>query len=217
MRFYAARPLRLVRQLAADLLVVVWAAIWWWVGDRVQSAVYAVAGPARETAGSAGRLATQFGQAGEQAAKVPGVGDQLRQPFDAASGSLGEIITAANRQVVSIERLGDVMQWLVFAIPVALLVAVWLPVRVRFLLRARAAQRFIDSSADLDLFALRAMASQPMHVLGKISADPVGAWRAGDATVISKLAEVELRRSGLRMPTLAPSVPPETGGALSKG
>ncbi|MET0694148.1 MAG: hypothetical protein ABWY56_09460 [Propionibacteriaceae bacterium] len=215
MRIYAARPSRLVRQVAADVLVVIWGVAWWWVGDLVQNAVYAVAGPARETAGSASRLATQFGEAAEQAAKVPGVGDQLRQPFDAAAGSLTEIITAANRQVITIERLGDLLQWLVFALPLAVLVAIWLPLRLRFLLRARAAQRFLDSSADLDLFALRAMTSQPMHVLAEISPDPVGAWRSGDATVIHKLAEVELRRSGLRMPPLAPSVPPSTGGALS--
>ncbi|MET1004704.1 MAG: hypothetical protein ABWX96_04095 [Propionibacteriaceae bacterium] len=208
MRIYAARPSRLVRQVAADVLVVIWGVAWWWVGDLVQNAVYAVAGPARETAGSASRLATQFGEAADQAAKVPGVGDQLRQPFDAAAGSLTEIITAANRQVISIERLGDLLQWLVFALPLAVLVAIWLPLRLRFLLRARAAQRFLDSSADLDLFALRAMTSQPMHVLAEISPDPVGAWRSGDATVIHKLAEVELRRSGLRMPPLAPSVPP---------
>jgi hypothetical protein len=65
---------------------------------------------------------------------------------------------------------------------------------------ARAAQAFLDEGADLDLFALRAMATQPMHVLAAISPDPVGAWRAGDRSVIDRLAEVELRRSGLTLP-----------------
>jgi hypothetical protein len=59
---------------------------------------------------------------------------------------------------------------------------------------------FLDSSADLDLFALRAMASQPMHVLAAISPDPVAAWRSGDRAVITRLAEVELHRSGLNLP-----------------
>ena len=41
---------------------------------------------------------------------------------------------------------------------------------------------------DLDLFALRAMANQPMHVLAAISDDPVRAWRSGDRRVIDALA-----------------------------
>ena len=87
--------------------------------------------------------------------------------------------------------------------PGRLLVAVWLPRRIRFYRLAKAAQHFLDEGADLDLFALRAMATQPMHVLAGISRDPVAAWRAGDRSVIDRLAEVELRRSGLRMPTIA--------------
>ena len=74
-------------------------------------------------------------------------------------------MTSANNQVESIERLALVVGWLVFLIPVALVVALWLPRRVRFYRQARASQEFLDSSADLDLFALRAMASQPLYVI----------------------------------------------------
>jgi hypothetical protein len=59
---------------------------------------------------------------------------------------------------------------------------------------------FLDTLADLDLFALRAMAAQPLYVLAEISDDPVTAWRSGDREVINKLAELELRRDGLRLP-----------------
>ena len=59
---------------------------------------------------------------------------------------------------------------------------------------------FLDSTADLDLFALRAMASQPLYVLAAVSDDPVGAWRDGDRRVIDELAAIELRRNGLRFP-----------------
>ena len=46
------------------------------------------------------------------------------------------------------------------------------------------------------------MASQPMHILATVTDDPVKAWRSGDTAVINRLAELELRRSGLRMPDL---------------
>lgn len=200
MGIYAARPGRLVGQVLVDLFVVVWAVVWALIGIFVQQTVAVLAGPARQTAVTAARLAGNLTDAADQAGKLPGVGDELRRPFDSASGTLGGLIAAANHQVESIERLATIVGWLVFAIPVAVLVALWLPRRVRFYRQARAAQVFIDSQPDLDLFALRAMALQPMHVIAAVSDDPVGAWRAGDTAVINRLAELELRRTGLRMP-----------------
>ena len=212
MGIYARRPWRLVGQLSADIFVLVWVVAWALLGRLAHRTILGLAGPARETATAAGKLSTELAQAAEQAGRVPGVGQQLRQPLDAAAGPLGDVITAANGQVVGVERLADLMGWLVFLIPVSIVLAIWLPRRIAFVVRARAAQRYIDSSADLDLFALRAMVSQPMQVLAQISPDPVAAWRARDATVIHKLAEVELRRSGLRMPTSAsPEQVPEEG------
>ena len=54
------------------------------------------------------------------------------------------------------------------SVPIAIVVLIWGLVRYRFVREATTAQRFIDSSADLDLFALRAMAGQPMTVLARI-------------------------------------------------
>jgi hypothetical protein len=85
------------------------------------------------------------------------------------------LIDSANDQVVSIERLALIVGWLVFLIPVATVVAFWLPRRIRFYRQAHASQIFLDSLADLDLFALRAMAAQPLYVLAEISDDPVQA------------------------------------------
>ena len=200
MRIYSSRRGQLAGQLAGDVAVLVWTVVWAVVGVAADAAVAALAGPARETARTARDLAGQFGDAASSAAQVPGLGDQLRRPFDAASGSLGDLVATADRQAASIERLGTVVGWLVFLIPVTTVLLVWLPRRIRFVRRASAAQRFIDAQADLDLFALRAMANQPMHVLAAISDDPVRAWRSGDRQVIDALAEVELRQAGLSLP-----------------
>jgi hypothetical protein len=200
MRIYAQRRGQLAGQLAGDLAVLVWTVVWAAVGIAVDAAVAALAGPARETSRTARDLAGQLGDAATSAGQVPGLGEQLRRPFDAASGSLGDLVATADHQAASIERLAAVMGWLVFLIPVTTVLLVWLPRRIRFVRRARAAQRFIDAQADLDLFALRAMANQPMHVLAAISEDPVGAWRSGDRQVIDALAEVELREAGLSLP-----------------
>ena len=200
MRIYAQRRGQLAGQLAGDLAVLVWTVVWAAVGIAVDAAVSALAGPARETSRTARDLAGQLGDAATSAGQLPGLGEQLRRPFDAAAGSLGDLVAAADRQAASIERVAAVMGWLVFLIPVTTVLLIWLPRRVRFVRRARAAQRFIDAQADLDLFALRAMANQPMHVLAGISDDPVRAWRSGDRQVIDALAEVELREAGLSLP-----------------
>lgn len=200
MSFYARRPWRLLAQLAADLFMVGWVVLWWFAGRATERTVDAVATPARSTGDAARQLSDQVSAAAEQAGRVPGLGGDLRKPLDDAAGSLQSVISAADEQVASIERTGLLLGWLVFLIPVLVLLVIWLPARVRFYLRARAAQRFLDAQADLDLFALRAMVAQPMHVIAKISDDPVSAWRQGDRAVINALAAVELRRSGLKPP-----------------
>lgn len=200
MGIYAQRPARLAGQLLGDALVLVWAVAWAVVGVVVDRTVSLLAAPARQTAETARKLSTNFSDAGTQAGQVPGLGEQLRRPFDAASGSLGDLIASADRTAETISTIAALLGWLAFLIPVSVLVAFWLPRRIRFHRLASAAQGFLDERADLDLFALRAMATQPLHVLGRISPDPVGAWRAGDRAVIDQLAEVELRRAGLQMP-----------------
>jgi hypothetical protein len=200
MGIYAKRPAKMIGQLFGDGFVLLWTAGWAIVGIFVHRVIDVLAVPARETARTAMRLAENFREAASEAAKVPVAGDQLRRPLDAASVTLGNLITSANEQVASIERLALIVGWLVFLIPVTIVVAFWLPRRIRFYRQARASQAFLDALADLDLFALRAMAAQPLYVLAGISDDPVKAWRTGDREVINKLAELELKRDGLRLP-----------------
>jgi hypothetical protein len=209
MGIYAQRPAKMIGQLVGDGFVVLWAIGWAIVAIFVHRVIEVLATPARETARTAMRLAENFRQAAAEAAKVPVAGEQMRRPLDAAAGTLGNLIDSANDQVVSIERLALIVGWLVFLIPVATVVAFWLPRRIRFYRQAHASQVFLDSLADLDLFALRAMAAQPLYVLAEISDDPVQAWRSGDREVINKLAEVELRRNGLQLPATLRAVSDE--------
>lgn len=200
MGFYARPSWQLVRQVVSDLFMVVWTVLWWQISRFAAGSVSAIATPARETARAASRLRDDFSSAAQTASGVPLAGGELRKPFDSAAGSMGDVVTAANQQVQTIEQVAVLVGILVVAIPVSLLVAVWLPRRLRFRAESVAARRFIDAPADLDLFALRAMANQPMASIARISDDPVAAWRAGDQRVIRELADLELRRSGLALP-----------------
>lgn len=200
MSFYARPSWRLLRQVSADVSVVVWTIVWWLVARGIHASVSALATPSREVARATEELQNRLRDGAAQVDGLPLLGDQLRQPFDGAATGLADVVAAANSQVTSIEQLAQILGVVVFVLPVSLVLVAWLPARLRFFATARAARRFIDSSADLDLFALRAMANQPMHVLARISDDPVADWRAGNRTVIDRLAAVELDRAGLSMP-----------------
>jgi hypothetical protein len=205
---YAHTPARATFQVVGDLLLVAW--VWFWVsaGFTVRDAVARLAEPGRRIEQGAGDVATSLRETGDRAASVPFVGDRLRAPLDSAGDAADSIAAAGHQQVEVVHDLAVLLGLVVAAIPVLLALLIWVPGRVRFARRAGAAQRFIDADADLALFALRAMANQPMHRLARVSDDPVAAWRAGDPAVVRALADLELRDAGLRAPArLAGSAP----------
>lgn len=198
MKLFADTPARRTRQVLADLFFVAWLVLWVWIGTAVHDGTTELAGPARQTDASATSMAEQLRDAGGRLGEAPLVGDELASPFDkAASGAEG--IAAAGRDTVeAVERLALLLGLSVALIPILIVAAIHLPIRWRFVREATAGARFIDAQEDLDLFALRALANQPMRVLARVSDDPAGAWRARDPEVVRRLAELELAEVGLR-------------------
>ncbi len=201
MKVYAESPGRFARQLVTDVAFVCWLALWVWAGMAVHDATMELAGPGRQVAESATGIAEAMTEAGGALGGLPVVGEEARTPFDKASGAADGLAAAGEAEVRAVERLADLLGLAVALIPILVIVAFYLPARVRFVRRATAGARLVDSGADLDLFALRALTHQPLHVLARISDDPAGAWRDGDRAVTDRLAELELRANGLRLPS----------------
>jgi hypothetical protein len=189
-------------QLVGDLVFVAWVWVCVELGLIVYRITNALGVPGRTAASAGDGLAGQLRRLSEPIGRVPAVGDQLRSPIDGAAGAAGQMAQAGRDMAHAVEQLAYLLAGVTIALPVLFAVLIWLPRRIRFSRRATAAQKFIDNAADLDLFALRAMANQPMHKLAKISDDPVTAWRDGDRAVITQLATLELRTSGLKPPSL---------------
>nr|NLI51508.1 hypothetical protein [Propionibacterium sp.] len=198
MSWYARPSWRLFGQVTADLFVLGWAAGWWLVGRLVDATIRALAAPARQTAQVAADLQRNVGEAANQAAGVPWVGPNLRQPFDSMAATLGDLVVSANGQVAGIEQTATLVGLVTFAIPVLMLVVLWLPARLRFVGRARAARALAAHPNGAELLALRALANRPLRELAPLAPDPMAAWRAGDAAVIGRLADLELAASGVR-------------------
>ncbi|QBX57108.1 hypothetical protein EXE58_17850 [Nocardioides seonyuensis] len=198
MKLYADLPARRFRQVVADALVLCWLVLWVWAGAAVHDGTMALAGPARQTDTSASAMAEQLRDAGGRVSDAPLVGDELAAPFDRAADASEGIAEAGRGTVRAVERLALMLGLSVALIPILIVGAFWGPLRWRFVREATAGARFIDAHEDLDLFALRALANQPMRVLARISDDPAGAWRSRDPEVVRRLAELELADVGLR-------------------
>jgi hypothetical protein len=200
MLLYAQTPGRRAAQIVADLLLLVWILAWAWAGTVVHDATLELAGPSRQLTESATGLSGSMQDAGGTLGDLPVIGDEARAPFDQASAAADRIAESGRDQVRAVERLALWLGAVAAAVPILLGCLLHLPRRIRFARHATAGARFVDAGEDLDLFALRALAHQPMHVLARVSDDPAGAWRRGDPEVTGRLAELELHAVGLSMP-----------------
>ena len=207
LRWYAADPARRARQLGVDAFVAVFALACVLAGRAVHEAVARLAAPGRRLQDGAGGLADSLRGAGRTASDLPLVGDELSGPLDGAGASADQVAQAGTSLVSAAEGLADLLGVVVALLPVALVLALWLPPRLRFARRAGAAQRFLAAGAGEDLLALRALASQPLARLARVSPDPLADWRRGDPTAVTRLAALERRSLGLP-PGEPPGEPP---------
>ena len=200
MKLYADAPVRRTRQLLADALFVLWLVGWIWIGHVVQHGTMELAGVGRQTDASASQLASGLSNAGDSLSGIPVVGGSVAAPFGEMSSASSSLAAAGRSQVTAVHRLSWVLGVSIATIPILTVGVFFVPLRWRFAREATAGARFIDAAEDLDLFALRALTRQPMHVLARISDDPAGAWRARDQAVVTALARLELRDCGLDVP-----------------
>ncbi len=203
MKIYSDIPARRARQTLGDAWLVLWSLLWVWAALRLHDLVLNLATPGQAVADGATRLAGSIADAGEAVASVPLVGDTLGSPFDSMASAALSIADAGQAEVDAVGKLATFLAIALAVVAIASFAVFWVPIRLAFVRRATAAQRFVEANEDLDLFALRAMARQPLHVLARISDDPAGAWRRQDRRVVHALATLELKEEGLRPPPLA--------------
>lgn len=198
MKMYADRPPIAVRQLLTDLAVVLWVYAWvragMWVNDTVEK--LGVPGQKLQEAGNG--IAGNLGDIGGKVGRVPLVGDELTAPFTSAADAAAQLAEAGRQQQEIVDDLALTLAVLVAAVPLTLVLLLWLPRRLRWMRRAGVAARVRDEPAGRDLLALRALAGRPLNELVRLGPDIAQSWRAGDAAAVEALAALELRDLGLR-------------------
>jgi len=196
-KLYAERVPTAIRQLLTDIVVVIWTYLWiragFWVHDMVEK--LAVPGQRLQTAG--GGIADNLADAGGKVNRVPLVGDELVKPFNGAASAARAIAEAGRQQQQIVHQMSVVLAIVAVAVPLALVVFLWLPLRLRWMRRAGVASVVRAEPAGRDLLALRALASRPLNELTRLGPDIAQSWRNGDAEAVDALAELELKRLGL--------------------
>ncbi|MFL6268169.1 MAG: hypothetical protein ACJ75C_19230 [Actinomycetes bacterium] len=195
MKLYAETARLRARQLLGDLATLAWTAAWVAAGLTLYRLVERLAVPGARVEQAGSDFAGDVAEIQQRIGRVPVVGDQLQGPFGRLAGTGRTLAAAGVTQQEVVHQLALWLGVVVAAVPVVTLLLVWLPRRVAWAREAGAASRLRMDGADLELFAIRAVANRPLRELRRVSADPAGALRAGEHQA---LADLELRALGLR-------------------
>jgi hypothetical protein len=194
-KLYAETAGLRARQVLGDLAVVAWTAAWVWAGVTLYRLVEKLAVPGARLEQAGGGFAGDVAEIQQKVGRLPVVGGELQGPFGRLAGVGQTLADAGATQQQVVHQLALWLGVLVAAAPIVTLLLVWLPRRVSWAREAGAASRLRLAGADLELFAIRAVANRPLRQLHRVSPDPAGALRSGD---YETLADLELRALGLR-------------------
>jgi hypothetical protein len=199
MQLYSDFPARRTRQVFADLIALGAIAVFVWLGVSLYQLVdrLKVFGVDMENAGAGFRKT--MSDVGRNLGGIPFIGSGIRVPFDGASAAGKALETAGQNQQIAVNQLATGLGIGVSALPIVIILLLWLVPRIRFIRRASTTKRSLRAGAGVELLALRALATQRLSSIARIDPDPMGAWRRGDQRVMRELAQLELRASGVKL------------------
>ena len=178
LKFYPDVPSRRSKAILADVVVVALLAFFGWVAVVVRDAVdqlSVLGNGVRE-----GGLSVQngFGSAADSIRGVPLVGGNLADALQGAGSASGGNVAALGKQGAdSVHHLALVLGLVVFVLPALLVLAVYLPRRVRQVRRLTAAAGVLAYPNDQErvrLLAMRAVLGLPYGTLATYTRDPFG-------------------------------------------
>jgi hypothetical protein len=199
MKLYSDYPARRSAQIVADLIALAIIAVAVWAGAIVYSAIAVLAAFGKTIEDAGDGFEQTMADAGETLGGVPFIGGGIRQPFDAASGAGTLLAQAGQAQQDLVMAAAMTVAIVVAAIPILLVLWIWLRRRLGWARRATEARNLSRLPDGPDLLALRALVNADFRELHGIDREPVDAWRRGEKRVVRALAQLELRESGVRL------------------
>ena len=175
---YPSEPKQRTSTITKDTLVVALLAFLAWLGTRVYSLVNEVDVITEAVQGAGSSVQNGFGAAADAVSGTPVIGDDIAGALQAAGdASGGNVVDLALTGERAITQLAWGLGLLTFAIPAAILLALYLPVRIAQLRRLRGSRLVFREPADPErrrLLAERAAFSLPVDHLVRYTPDPLG-------------------------------------------
>ena len=201
MRIYPDTPNDRGRAVARDALVLLTLFVLAWLALKVHDTVdqLAVLGTGVRDSGNA--VQDGFGAAADAASGVPVVGGEMSDVLrDAGSSTGGNVADAGRAGEERVHDLANLLGFLFFAIPAAILLVLTLPPRIRQVRELNAAQSLLGEPASEErrrLIAMRAAFSLPARDLTRFTKDPLGDLELGR---YDPLIAAAYEAEGLRSP-----------------
>lgn len=215
MKWYADTSGRRTAQIVADLFLLCFVAVCAWLGKAVHDGISTLRGPADGLTSAGGSFRDNMSSAAQSVGGIPLVGDGLKNPFVALSGTGQSLADAGTSASSAIETMARVTGIALAVVPILFALVVWAFFRVRFVRRATAASRVVGTPGSMELFALRALSRQPMRRLTPLGPNLAGRFRDGDPGTVRALAALELRSCGLSVDGRDPDTPPRRVARLA--
>lgn len=201
MKLYSDFAAQRTRQMTADIVALAIIAVSIAVGVFVFSTVNQLAQFGRQMQTAGADFRTSMTDVGARLGGVPLIGDGISAPFETASSAGDTLASAGQTQQDLVLQAAIALGVGVAALPILLVLLVWLVPRLRFIKRASSTKALLRRGPDTtDLLALRALTNQRVAVIARVAPDALSAWRRGDPEVMRQLADLELRSLGIRLP-----------------
>lgn len=200
MKLYSDFAAHRARQMTADIVALVIIAVSVATGVIVFSTVNQLAQFGRQMQSAGADFRTSMTDVGDRLGGVPLIGSGISAPFDTASSAGDTLASAGQTQQDLVLQAAIALGIGVAALPILLTLLIWLLPRLRFISRATRTRTLLRAGLDSDLLALRALTNQKVAAIAKVDPDALGAWRRGDPEVTQRLAGLELRSVGIRVP-----------------
>ncbi|HEV7655253.1 MAG TPA: hypothetical protein VGP36_11075 [Mycobacteriales bacterium] len=198
MKLYADTTGRFSRQVVGDLLVLGWVALWIWLAVQLHDRLLELAAPGVTLEKAGTSFSGSLNDAGDKVGGLPVVGDDVAGALRRAGGAGDSLADAGRNQQDAVHQLAFFVPALILLLAAGIVVALWLPGRVRWSREAGAARRLLSGPDALEVFATRAVVRRHTRELAALPEATITRWRAGDEDAATALAELELRALGLR-------------------
>lgn len=196
MVFYDARPIRTAGQLLLDIVVITGIVTAVLIGRAVSASISTLATIGTRIHDQGTAFQQQLRATATALDRVPFIGESVSKPLRDASRSAKEIAAAGAHQHQQTLHVAHLVGTSIAMVLVVVLVAFWIRYRGGFIRSASATRRLSAGLNGTELLAVRALTTR--NTASRLGTDVVARWRLGDPEIITALADLERRSSGLR-------------------